>query len=290
VAQIGAAIGREFSYAVLAAVLRKPEAELQSALDRIVAAGLLSRQGMPPHAAYLFKHALVQDAACCAQSSSAMPSRPLARATLGPFGDVADRTLALAEKQEGSVPLTLGHNLMGSSLVMAGEIALGKAHLDKIIALYDPDEHRLLAARFVADARVMGFVYRSIALWMLGYPEAALADADRAIKDAHAVGHTAPLMVALSLADLTYMLCGNYAAGSACMRELAALAEEKGSFFWNTVAQSIEARYLALIGCPAKALPLLSFARSAFSLDRGKSPSNFRFVLACEYSCCARAI
>ena len=63
VAQIGAAIGREFSHALLAAVVRKPEAELGSALDRLVAAGLLFRQGVPPHATYLFKHALVQDAA-----------------------------------------------------------------------------------------------------------------------------------------------------------------------------------------------------------------------------------
>ena len=63
VAQIGAAIGREFSHALLAAVARKPEAELKSALDRLVAAGLLFRQGVPPHATYLFKHALVQDAA-----------------------------------------------------------------------------------------------------------------------------------------------------------------------------------------------------------------------------------
>ncbi len=63
VAQIGAAIGREFSHALLAAVARKPEAELQSALDRLMTAGLLFRQGVPPHATYLFKHALVQDAA-----------------------------------------------------------------------------------------------------------------------------------------------------------------------------------------------------------------------------------
>ena len=63
VAQIGAAIGREFSHALLAAVARKPEAELESALDRLIAAGLLFRQGVPPHATYLFKHALVQDAA-----------------------------------------------------------------------------------------------------------------------------------------------------------------------------------------------------------------------------------
>ena len=62
-AQIGAAIGRQFSHALLASVLRKPEAELGSALDRLIEAGLLFRQGMPPHATYLFKHALVQDAA-----------------------------------------------------------------------------------------------------------------------------------------------------------------------------------------------------------------------------------
>jgi len=47
----------------LAAVVRKPEQELGSALDRIVRAGLLFRQGVPPHATYLFKHALIQDAA-----------------------------------------------------------------------------------------------------------------------------------------------------------------------------------------------------------------------------------
>ena len=63
VAQIGAAIGREFSHALLSAVARKPEPELASALDRLIETGLLFRQGVPPHASYLFKHALVQDAA-----------------------------------------------------------------------------------------------------------------------------------------------------------------------------------------------------------------------------------
>jgi class 3 adenylate cyclase len=63
VAQIGAAIGRQFSYALLASVVRQREAELGSALDRLIAAGLLFRQGAPPHATYLFKHALVQDTA-----------------------------------------------------------------------------------------------------------------------------------------------------------------------------------------------------------------------------------
>jgi tetratricopeptide (TPR) repeat protein len=62
-AQVAAAIGREFSHPLLASVVRQPEAELESALNRLVAAGLLFRRHEPPHATYLFKHALVQDAA-----------------------------------------------------------------------------------------------------------------------------------------------------------------------------------------------------------------------------------
>src|SRR5450432_1512184 len=63
VAQIGSAIGREFSHALLASVARKSEAELASALDLLFQAGLLFRQGVPPQASYLFKTAVVQDAA-----------------------------------------------------------------------------------------------------------------------------------------------------------------------------------------------------------------------------------
>ena len=47
-------------------VARKTDVELDSALDRLITAGLLFREGAPPHASYLFKHALVQDAAIAA--------------------------------------------------------------------------------------------------------------------------------------------------------------------------------------------------------------------------------
>jgi predicted ATPase len=63
VAQIGAAIGREFSYALFAAVADWPEAEFQAALDQLVASELVFQRGDPPEAIYCFKHALVQDAA-----------------------------------------------------------------------------------------------------------------------------------------------------------------------------------------------------------------------------------
>jgi class 3 adenylate cyclase/tetratricopeptide (TPR) repeat protein len=92
VAQIGAAIGREFSHALLAAVAREPEAELSAALDRLVAAGLLSRQGVPPHASYLFKHALVQDAAygmLLREPRRALHAR-IAETLEGQFADIAE--------------------------------------------------------------------------------------------------------------------------------------------------------------------------------------------------------
>jgi class 3 adenylate cyclase/predicted ATPase len=63
IAQIGAALGREFSHALLAAVAARPEPELQAALEQLVAAELVFRRGVPPEVNYHFKHALVQDAA-----------------------------------------------------------------------------------------------------------------------------------------------------------------------------------------------------------------------------------
>jgi predicted ATPase len=63
VAQVGAVIGRDFSYELLAAAVPLAEPELQDALRRLVEAGLVFQRGAPPAAEYLFKHALVQDTA-----------------------------------------------------------------------------------------------------------------------------------------------------------------------------------------------------------------------------------
>jgi predicted ATPase len=63
IAQIGAAIGREFSWELIAAVVPHSKPELELALAQLVESGLAFQQGTPPDAIYTFKHALVQDAA-----------------------------------------------------------------------------------------------------------------------------------------------------------------------------------------------------------------------------------
>jgi hypothetical protein len=63
IAQIGAVLGREFVYELIEPVAQRPESELRAALSQLSDAGLLFCRGTAPHASYLFKHALVQDAA-----------------------------------------------------------------------------------------------------------------------------------------------------------------------------------------------------------------------------------
>ena len=82
IAQMGAAIGREFSYALLMSVARKPEPDIRSALDRLVTAGLLFRQGTPPHATYYsstLSCRTLPTAPCCANPDApftpALPKR-----------------------------------------------------------------------------------------------------------------------------------------------------------------------------------------------------------------------
>lgn len=63
IANLGAAIGRRFSYDLLAAVAEQPDAELRQGLRDLTLSGLVESSGLPPNSAYLFKHALIRDAA-----------------------------------------------------------------------------------------------------------------------------------------------------------------------------------------------------------------------------------
>jgi tetratricopeptide (TPR) repeat protein len=151
--------------------------------------------------------------------------------------DLAAQFLALAEKQKAPVPLMTGHRLMGVSLLNTGRFAQARAHLDRGLAFYDHAEHRPLATRFGQDARVAVLFYRSLTLWLLGYPDAARADADRAIEDARELGQAPTLLAALSLTSMTHIHCGNYALAAAHLDEVIPLADAKGALLWKWVGR-----------------------------------------------------
>ena len=396
VAQVGAAIGRTFPHMLLAAVARKPEAELDADLNRLIAAGLLFRHGTPPHASYLFKHALVQDAAygtllreprrtlhariagilesqfpevaesqpellarhytkadlieksarlwgkagqrsqersalveAAEQLSQALaqiatlPSTPdlrreqiilqvallntlmhvkgygapetkaavaqvralieqaerlgeppddpslLLSALFGQWivnfinfnGDaareLAARFLALGEKEGTAAPLMIGHRTMASTLAFMGDFVEAKAHYNEALALYRPAEHRRLMTRFGQDLRVTCLAFRSMASWLLGYPQAALNDAECALMEARQIEHAATLMFTLNFPILVNTYCGNYHAANERLKELVVLAEEKGAPFRKAEGVLRRGYILTLTGA-AKAVEIVT--------------------------------
>jgi class 3 adenylate cyclase/predicted ATPase len=396
-AQVGAAIGREFSHALLSAVVSKPGPALVSALDRLIAAGLLFRQGVPPQASYLFKHALVQDAAYgtllreprqalhahiaetlesqfteiaenqpellarhCTEAGliekaagfwgragqrsldrsalveateqftraldliAAVPASPALRrdkikfqiALITPLvhvkgyaapetktaieqahllvkqaealgehpddpllsytvlyafwavnfvafnGDVmrelATQFLALAEKQGSNAMSLIGHRLMGTSLFYTGNIIEGRNHLDRAIELYNAHQHRPLATRFGQDIGVPALCFRSLALWVLGYPDAALLDSELARSNARAIGQAATLMYSLSLAPFIQLARGNYIGADETANELVTLAGETGTVFWKARGMLEQGCTFAVTGKAVDAVRLIT--------------------------------
>ena len=154
----------------------------------------------------------------------------------------------------------IGHRLMGISLLCTGDIAGSRTHFDRAIALYDPAEHRPLAMRFGQDIRVAVLSYRSLALWLLGYPEAALQDSHQALSDAREIGQASTLMYALLHASRTHFLCGNYVEAKADIDELIALADEKGSPFWKTAGMLNQGSALTLTGKTSDAVQMITAA------------------------------
>jgi predicted ATPase/class 3 adenylate cyclase len=104
-AQLGAALGREFSHELLAAVSEHGEVELQNALDQLERAGLIFRRGRAPDAIYSFKHALVRDAAYAGllMSKRRRLHSGIARVLKEKFGDREPELLAFHFTEGGEL-------------------------------------------------------------------------------------------------------------------------------------------------------------------------------------------
>jgi predicted ATPase len=190
-------------------------------------------------------------------------------ATLNAFdgdavGKLATQFLARAKKQETTVPLMTGHRLMGNFLLLTGNIAEGRTHLDQAFALYDPAQHRPLAMRFGQEIGVAIQCFRSLALWTLGCPEAARSDADQAVRAAREIGQAATLAFALCVASFAQIFCGHYARTNTQLDECDVLADDKGSVFWKAFSTSLHGCASAWSGQPAGAVHMITTGITAF--------------------------
>jgi predicted ATPase len=330
VAQIGAVIGREFPYRLLAALSPLDEITLQDALSHLIGAELVFRRGTIPDAAYSFKHAFVQDAAYgsllkskrqqlhagaaaalrehfpevadsqpeilahhCTEAglteeaigywkragqraaersahaeSAAHLSKGLdllrtlpesaerseheldlltslgsilistkghgspevaaiynwardlcrslgdtphlapvlqgqrmhhmLRAELQPARAAAEELLALGKQAQDAGCLLEGHRAVGVMHFYAAEFAAARKHLEAGIDLYDSEAHRAHVFRYEGDPGQTCLAYTARTLWVLGYPDQAVARSDQAITVAQATSHAATVAEALT--------------------------------------------------------------------------------------------
>ncbi len=154
----------------------------------------------------------------------------------------------------------IAHRSTGLSLLHTGEVAQCRPHFDRAIALYDPVEHRQLATRFGGDIGVTILSWRSTALWVLGYPVSARADAEHALSNARDTGHAVTLMYALTRVSMIHVCCGNYTTASAEADELVALADEKGSPLWKAFGVSCQGWLAAMTDKAVDAVQIITSA------------------------------
>jgi predicted ATPase len=169
--------------------------------------------------------------------------------------ELAIQFSALAEKQSTTGPRMVAHRQMGLSLLHTGEIEEGRAHLDRAMALYDPREHRHFATRFFGqDAGAAILCWRSLALLLLGHPDAALTDTKEALKIGRDSAHSATLTYALNFSVFQHVYCGDFAAANALIEELNILKDQMGSGFWGGWGLALGGCVSALTGRSAEAV------------------------------------
>jgi predicted ATPase len=105
--------------------------------------------------------------------------------------------------------------------------------------------------------------FRSLALWILGYPSAALTDTHHALKEAGDIGQTATLMAALGFSSITHVCCRNYAEADAESDKLGALANQKGSAPYKAISMLHHGLVLALTGEVSEAVKVITSGLAA---------------------------
>jgi class 3 adenylate cyclase/predicted ATPase len=385
-AQLGATLGREFSYELLQAVAPWGEDTLRQGLHQLVAAEFLYQQGLPPQATYRFKHALIQDAAyqsllrstrqlyhqriaqvleghfpetvetqpeLVAQHYTAagraeravvywqragqqasdrsahleainhfttgiellkmLPATPehtrqaltlhialgasllMAKGHAAPevehaytqarvlcqqvgetldlipvlFGlwrfyvqrsqlhtarELGEILLRLAQQAHDPALAVVAHYALGQTWLCLGVLPAARQHLDEGIAHYTPDQRRAPVFRMGFDPGVGCRAFAARTLWLLGYPEQALARLHEALALAHELSHPYSLAFARAFAAFVSQLRRDVPAVHEHAEAAVALSTEQGFPGWAAMGRSLWGWALALQGQGAEGM------------------------------------
>jgi class 3 adenylate cyclase/DNA-binding winged helix-turn-helix (wHTH) protein/predicted ATPase len=385
-AQLGATLGREFSYPLLQAVAPWDEETLQQGLHQLVTAEFLYQRGLPPHATYLFKHALIQEAAYQSllkstrqqyhqriaqvleaqfpETAATQPEllayhyteagvmaqaipywqqagqRAIERSAnleaighltkglevlttlpdtpdrtrqeldvqtaLGPalraikgwaapeaaraysrarelcqqvgetpqlfpvlFGlwtssivrpelqtarELGEQLLRLGQNAQNPALLVQAHWVLGFTLLFMGAFAPARAHMEHVMALYDPQQHRSYTLLYGQDPGATALLHAAWALWYLGYPDQALQRSQQSVTLAQELSHPFSLAWALDDAAKIYQFRREAQRTHERAEALMTLATEQRFAFWVVSATVLRGWALAEQGQGAEGI------------------------------------
>jgi predicted ATPase len=380
VAQLGSVLGREFAYELLQAIAPQDEDTLQAGLAKLVAAELLYQRGRPPRARYIFKHALIQDAAYasllkstrqhvhqqvaqvleahfptlvetqpelvaqhytaagCAEQAvrywqqagqhasersayleainhcttgiellQTLPETPehtqqsltlhialgaallvtkgqgapevehaysqaralcqqvgetpelapvllglwlfyLVRPQLHTARELGETLLRLAQRAHDPALSIVAHYALGVTGFFLGGLPAARTHLEEGIAIYTPDQCGAPVFRIGYDLGVGCRAYAARTLWLLGYPDQAMARVHDALALAHELSHSYSLAFARCWAAYVSQWCRNVQAVHEQAKAAVALATEQGFPLWAAMGTSLRGWALAMQG------------------------------------------
>jgi predicted ATPase len=145
---------------------------------------------------------------------------------------LAKQFLSLAQQAPDSALLMEAHVMLGFCSFYLGEVAPARAHVERGLALYEPQHHGAHVLHSGQDLRVIGLAHAATALWILGYPDQALGRMSTALDLAQALSHPWTLVLALGYAAGLHLLCGDWQAAQDVAGTTIHLGTEQGFALW----------------------------------------------------------
>jgi class 3 adenylate cyclase/predicted ATPase len=162
--------------------------------------------------------------------------------------ELGEQLLGLAQREQDSALLVEAHYVLGTTLFHLGELDPAREHLERGIALYDPQQHRFLAFRYGQDPGVFCLCYMVRILWFLGYPDQALQRSQEALALAQDLSHPFSLALALTFAALVHQLRQEGRATQEQAEVAIALCTEQGFAFYQAMGTILHGWALTVQG------------------------------------------
>ncbi|WP_459572321.1 adenylate/guanylate cyclase domain-containing protein [Cupriavidus sp. 8B] len=196
--------------------------------------------------------------------------------------ELGERLLSLAQDAQDPEFLVEAHNLLGTTLFFLGEFRVARAHLEQVLALYDPEQHHAHAYLYGLDPGIRGLTFLAWILWYLGYSDQARKRSQEALTLAQEVSHPHSLAHALVFAAELHQLRREAQLTQACAEAVITLSTEQGFPFWLAWGTILRGWALAEQGSSEEGIAQIRQGLTAYEATGAERARSYFLALLAE--------